>query len=94
MIYLSAERAATQPFAAETTTCLTSVHVISPAANTPVLSEPHLKILLGQSVTAIEGNEVVERIKMSDANKKETSLEVSGVFVCLHGNKPIVDFLG
>jgi len=60
----------------------------------PALSEPNLKILLGQSVTAIEGNEVVERIKMSDADKKETSLEVSGVFVCLHGNKPIVDFLG
>lgn len=60
----------------------------------PVLREPHLKILLGQSVTAIEGNEVVERIKMSDTDKKETSLEVSGVFVYLHGNKPIVDFLG
>ncbi|MCX5716851.1 MAG: FAD-dependent oxidoreductase [Nitrospirae bacterium] len=60
----------------------------------PVLSEPSLKILLGQSVAAIEGNEVVERIKMSDADKKETFLEVSGVFVYLHGNKPIIDFLG
>ena len=35
VIYLSAERAAMQPFAAETTTCLTSVQVMSPAANTP-----------------------------------------------------------
>jgi thioredoxin reductase (NADPH) len=76
------------------------VYLISPSSRLkveddyPVLSEPHLKILLGQSVTAIEGNEVVKRIKMSGADKKETSLEVSGVFVCLHGNKPIVDFLG
>ncbi len=76
------------------------VYLISPSSRLkveddyPVLSEPHLKILLRQSVTAIEGNEVVERIKMSDIDKKETSLEVSGVFVCLHGNKPIVDFLG
>ena len=77
-----------------------TVYLISPSSRLkveddyPVLSEPHLKILLGQSVTAIEGNEVVERIKMSGADKKETSLEVSGVFVYLHGNKPIVDFLG
>lgn len=76
------------------------VYLISPSSRLkveddyPALSEPHLKILLGQSVAAIEGNEVVERIKMSDANKKETSLEVSGVFVYLHGNKPIIDFLG
>ena len=77
-----------------------TVYLISPSSRLkveddyPVLSEPHLKILLGQSVTAIEGNEVVERIKMSGADKKETSLEVSGVFVSLHGNKPIIDFLG
>ncbi|HBR21491.1 MAG TPA: thioredoxin reductase [Nitrospiraceae bacterium] len=76
------------------------VYLISPSSRLkveddyPALREPHLKILLGQSVTAIEGNEVVERIKMSDADKKETSLEVSGVFVYLHGTKPIIDFLG
>lgn len=77
-----------------------TVYLISPSSKLkveddyPALSEPRLKILIGQSVTAIEGNEVVERIKMSDAYKKETSLEVSGVFVYLHGNKPIIDFLG
>ena len=77
-----------------------TVYLISPSSRLkveddyPALREPHLKILLGQSVTAIEGNEVVERIKMSDADKKETSLEVSGVFVYLHGNKPIIDFIG
>jgi thioredoxin reductase (NADPH) len=76
------------------------VYLISPSSKLkveddyPVLSEPRLKILTGQSVMAIQGNEVVERIKMSDADKKETSLEVSGVFVYLHGNKPIIDFLG
>lgn len=77
-----------------------TVYLISPSSKLkveddyPALSRLHLKILTGHSVTAIEGNEVVERIKMSDADKKETSLEVSGVFVYLHGNKPIVDFLG
>ncbi|MFZ3121966.1 MAG: FAD-dependent oxidoreductase [Thermodesulfovibrionales bacterium] len=77
-----------------------TVYLISPSSRLkveddyPVLSEPHLKILLGQSVTAIEGTEIVERIKMSGADKKETSLEVSGVFAYLHGNKPVVDFLG
>src|SRR3989339_672063 len=76
------------------------VYLISPSSRLkveddyPALSQPNLKTLLGHLVTAIEGNEVVERIKMSDANKKETSLELSGVFVYLHGNKPIVDFLG
>jgi len=77
-----------------------TVYLISPSSKLkveddyPALSQPNLKILPGQSVTAIEGNEVVERIKMSDADKKETALEVSGVFVYLHGSKPIIDFLG
>jgi len=77
-----------------------TVYLISPSSKLkveddyPALSQPNLKFLPGQSETAIEGNEVVERIKMSDADKKETALEVSGVFVYLHGSKPIIDFLG
>jgi thioredoxin reductase (NADPH) len=36
---------------------------------------------------------VVERIKFVDSNKREETLEVAGVFVYLHGNQPVVDFL-
>ena len=52
-----------------------------------------MKLLLGYTVTAIEGSDVVEKVKMLDPDKKETELEIQGVFVYLHGNKPIVDFL-
>jgi len=30
---------------------------------------------------------------MQDSEDKETELELAGVFVYLHGNKPVVDFL-
>lgn len=74
------------------------VYLISPAQKLQMsdhhaLGEPNVKVLLGYRVTAIEGNEVVERIRMLDAENRETELELSGVFVYLHGNKPIVDFL-
>lgn len=59
----------------------------------PVLKEPNIKVLLGHTVTSIEGAELVEKIKMRDSEGKETELELSGVFVYLHGNKPVVDFL-
>lgn len=77
-----------------------TVYLISPSSKLkveddhPVLKTKNLKILPGQSVTAIEGSDIVERIRMADAEKKETFLELSGVFVYLHGSKPIVDFLG
>jgi len=77
-----------------------TVYLISPSSKLkveddyPALSQPNLKVIPGQSVSAIEGNEVVERIKMVDSDKKETLLELSGVFVYLHGSKPIIDFLG
>lgn len=76
------------------------VYIISPSSRLKVedghhaLKTGNLRILLGHSVTAIEGSEVVERIKMIDVDKKEISLELSGVFVYLHGSKPVVDFLG
>jgi thioredoxin reductase (NADPH) len=31
---------------------------------------------------------------MIDPDRREISLELSGVFVYLHGSKPVVDFLG
>lgn len=74
------------------------VYLISPTAKLsvnehPSLSEPKIKVLAGYVVTSIEGSDSVERIKMLNPDKKEIDLPLSGVFVYLHGNKPIVDFL-
>jgi len=60
----------------------------------PTLKKLNLRVLSGYRVTSIEGNEVVERIRMIDSEERETELELSGVFVYLHGNKAIIDFLG
>ena len=75
-----------------------TVYLISPAQKLPmddhpVLKEPNLKVLLGHTVTSVEGGDMVEKIHMIDPDKKEVDLDVTGVFVYLHGNKPIVDFL-
>jgi len=75
-----------------------TVYLISPAQKLhvddhPVLKEPNIKVLLGYTVTSIEGSMLVERIKMLDPDKKEVELELAGVFVYLHGNKPVIDFL-
>ncbi len=77
-----------------------TVYLISPSKKLkveeghPALKKSNLKILSGYSVTSIEGDEVVKRIKMIDHDNNETALELSGVFVYLHGSKPIIDFLG
>jgi len=75
-----------------------TVYLIAPsqklyAEDHPVLKEPNVKVLLGYKVTAIEGSELVERIRMRDAEDKETEMALAGVFVYLYGNKPVVDFL-
>jgi thioredoxin reductase (NADPH) len=75
-----------------------TVYLISPTQKLkvddhPVLNIPNIKVLLGYTVSAIEGKDVVERIKMHDCDQKKVQLELSGVFVYLHGNKPITDFI-
>jgi len=75
-----------------------TVYLISPTAKLhdedhPVLNEPNIKQLLGYTVASIDGREVVEKVKMRNHEGKEEDLEVAGVFVYLHGNKPVVDFL-
>lgn len=76
------------------------VYLVSPSEKLkagkdhPALKEPKLKVILGLSASSIEGEESVERIRLADSKKKESVLEVSGVFVYIHGNKPVVDFLG
>jgi thioredoxin reductase (NADPH) len=75
-----------------------TVYLISPTPKLhiedhPALHEPNIKVLLGCTITSIEGSDLVEKIKMLDPDKKERELALSGVFVYLHGNKPVIDFL-
>ncbi len=75
-----------------------TVYLISPSQKLkveedyPSLQISNIKLLLGRVVTAIEGSEAVERIRMK-ASGSESELALDGVFVYLMGNKPIIDFL-
>jgi len=76
-----------------------TVYLISPSKKLkieedhPALRIPNLKVMYGYTVSEIIGNEIVERIKLKNPEGKEEMLELSGVFVYLHGSRPIVDFL-
>jgi len=76
-----------------------TVYLISPSQKLkvdddyPVLKTQNLKVILGSTVTAIEGNEVVERIKLRDAQGNESDIGLSGVFVYFHGSRPVIDYL-
>ncbi|MFN3740850.1 MAG: NAD(P)/FAD-dependent oxidoreductase [Thermodesulfovibrionales bacterium] len=76
-----------------------TVYLISPSSklkveeDNPNLRIPNLKIMLGYTALEIQGQEVVERIRLKGPEDKEENLELSGVFVYLHGSRPIVDFL-
>lgn len=75
-----------------------TVYLIAPTPKLKVESHPaldaaNLKIILEHTVVAIEGAETVAKIRMTDAGKKETELPMDGVFVYIHGSKPVVDFL-
>ncbi len=76
-----------------------TVYLISPtpalkAEGHPALGAPNLKVITERTVTSIEGTETVEKIKVADHHKNETEIPLSGVFVYIHGSRPIVDFLG
>jgi len=75
-----------------------TVYLISPtptlkAEDHPALEAQNLTVLLGHMVTSIEGGDTVEKIKLIDAEKKEYEMSMAGVFVYIHGSKPVVDFL-
>jgi thioredoxin reductase (NADPH) len=59
-----------------------------------VLEIPNLTLLLGHQPIEIKGDDAVKEIvlKKKDTDE-ETGLPIDGVFVYLHGSKPIVDFL-
>ena len=75
-----------------------TVYLVSPTPalkveDHPALEAQNLKVLLGHMVTSIEGGDAVEKIKLIDAAKKEYEMPMAGVFVYIHGSKPVVDFL-
>jgi thioredoxin reductase (NADPH) len=76
-----------------------TVYLISPSQKLkvpedhPSLSLENLTVMKGSTVTSIEGNESVENIHLKDTQGVESTLELSAVFVYLHGSKPIVDYL-
>jgi thioredoxin reductase (NADPH) len=75
-----------------------TVYLISPTPKLkvedhPALEAKNLKVLAGHAVTSIEGGESVEKIRLVDESKKEAELPMAGVFVYIHGSKPIVDYL-
>lgn len=60
----------------------------------PVPDIDNLKIITGQLVRAIKGRETVEKILIKDVHtNEENEMPMDGVFVYLHGTRPIVDFL-
>jgi thioredoxin reductase (NADPH) len=54
---------------------------------------PKIRVLLDHRVVEIFGSSVVEGIHVKEGTGKEETLELSGVFVYLSGNQPIIDFL-
>lgn len=57
------------------------------------LLKTNLKLISGAIVKSIQGDEVVRSISIKYSDGKEDTLMLDGVFVYLHGSKPIVDFL-
>jgi thioredoxin reductase (NADPH) len=76
-----------------------TVYLISPSKKLkveddhPTLKIGNLRVLTAHTVTSIEGNEAVERVRIVSSEQKESELALSGVFVYLYGSKAIVDFL-
>jgi thioredoxin reductase (NADPH) len=75
-----------------------TVYLISPTPKLKVeshdvLEAKNLKVIPESSVVAIEGNEAVEKIRLVGPDKKEKEIPLAGVFVYIHGSRPIVDFL-
>jgi thioredoxin reductase (NADPH) len=76
------------------------VYLISPSRKLkvpddyPSLKHENLEIMLGHRVREITGTDVVEGVRLMDSGGQEGFLELSGVFVYIHGSKPVVDYIG
>ncbi len=58
-----------------------------------ISSNPAIVVKTGARITAIRGHEHVNGVTISGAQGHEETLDVEGVFLYLHGNRPIVDYL-
>ncbi len=75
-----------------------TVYLISPTPKLkvedhPSLATTNLRVIPESSVIAIEGNETVDKIRVVGPDKQEKEIPMAGVFVYIHGSRPIVDFL-
>ncbi len=75
-----------------------TVYLISPTAklkaeSNSLLDAENLKVISESSVMSIEGDETVQKIRLIGPDKQEKEMPMSGVFVYIHGSRPIVDFL-
>lgn len=79
------------------TTFASTVYVVSRTINQKQAkmagSISNVELMPGTYVTEIFGDETVKGITIKDKKGEKKSLEVAGVFMYLHGNKPVVDFL-
>ena len=75
-----------------------TVHLIAPSSELkvehPALQSDKLKVIKGQRVVEIAGADFVTKIRIKDVETdEEREMPTDGVFVYLHGSKPVVDFL-
>ncbi len=76
------------------------VYLISPSKKLklpdgpPLLNTEKLHIMTGCRALSIEGDKIVEKVKVQNIDTgEEYDIPTNGVFIYLHGSKPIVDFL-
>ncbi len=76
------------------------VYIISPYKKLPRSKQPEpvienqkVEVLYETHMKAIYGDEVVKGITVADSSGKENNIAVDGVFMYLHGTRPITDFL-
>jgi thioredoxin reductase (NADPH) len=61
----------------------------------PILEAPNLTVMTGYQTVSIEGDKVVERLRVRKTDSsEEQEITADGVFIYLHGNQPVIDFLG
>ena len=74
------------------------VYLISPSkklkVDHPALSSDKLNIIAGHRVVSIEGDDVVKGIILHNIDTgEEREMPMDGVFIYLHGSRPVVDYL-
>jgi len=74
------------------------VYLIAPSkeikVSHPVVSSEKVEVIKGHRVTNIEGTDVVKKIRIHEIETgKERDMQMDGVFIYLHGSRPVVDFL-